>query len=38
MSIKYKPLSEAEESIANKIVDASYNVPLIKNGIKRIIL
>ena len=42
----FKPLSEKEEFIAKKIVDAAYTVhkksnfnePLIKNGIKKIIL
>ena len=39
----FKPLSRREEYIAERIVDAAYTVhkvlgPLIKNGIKRIII
>ncbi len=42
--MNFEPLSEKEESIAERIVDAAYtlhinfNVPVIKDGIKRIIL
>jgi len=45
-NMDFKPLSEKEEFIAKKIVDVAYTVhkksnfnePLIKNGIKKIIL
>ena len=37
--MSYEPLSQKEEAIAKKIVDAaSFNVPLMKGGIKRVIL
>jgi len=34
----FAPLSQREEAVAKEIVQAAFNMPTIKNGIRRIIL